>query len=519
MTRMELKELVEVGEVEQAHGNMSQRVTGMAFDSGRVERGNVFFAVPGTRADGHDFVPLAIERGAAAVVVERKPELTHGAAWVRVANVRRTMGQWAAHYYAYPSRRLVVVGVTGTNGKTTVTYLVESIFLATGMSPGVIGTVNYRYRGKTFPALHTTPESIQLQSLLAEMVSGGVNSVAMEVSSHALAQERVRGIDFDVALFTNLSRDHLDFHGDMEGYFSAKSRFFTDYLPQSSKSRKVAVIHGEDPRGAELAERARKVGVEVFTYGRGTEWDVHPVALKSGLSGQEGKIQVRDRQVEFSSRLIGETNLENILGAVAVGFALGLSPREVADGVARCETVPGRLERVPNRREISVVVDYAHTPDALEKALRALRPLGSGRLIAVFGCGGDRDRGKRPLMGEIAARLSDLVVLTSDNPRTEEPLKILEEVEAGVKKTGLRRFQISNLKSQSSDLRSEILNLRSYLVEPDRRSAIRRALALARAGDMVLIAGKGHEDYQILGSKRIHFDDREVVREELGEER
>jgi UDP-N-acetylmuramoyl-L-alanyl-D-glutamate--2,6-diaminopimelate ligase len=259
------------------------------------------------------------------------------------------------------------------------------------------------------------------------------------------------------------------------------------------------------------------MGFDVFSYGRGREWDIHPLAFEEDLNGIRGKILARNQQIDFSSRLIGSANLENILGAVGVGFALGLSKRAISAGIARLESVPGRLETIENRLGISVLVDYAHTPDALERVIGALRPFAKGRLMVLFGCGGDRDRGKRALMGEIAARLADLVVLTSDNPRTEEPLRILEEIEDGVRKTGIKKFQISDIKSQMSSPQSEILNLKCYLVEPDRRAAIGLALGLARAGDLVLIAGKGHEDYQILGATRIHFDDREVAREELGQ--
>ncbi|HEY5599505.1 MAG TPA: cyanophycin synthetase, partial [Candidatus Manganitrophaceae bacterium] len=298
-------------------------------------------------------------------------------------------------------------------------------------------------------------------------------------------------------------------------YFSAKSRLFADYLRGSSKGRKFAVIHGGDPRGRDLLEKIRRMGFEVVSYGRSREWDVRPVEVEEDLNGLRGKIGVRDEEISFSSPLIGPVNLENILGAVGVGFALGLPKNAIAEGIARLASVPGRLERIKNSLGIAVLVDYAHTPDALGRVIFGVRPLTRGRLIVLFGCGGDRDRGKRPLMGEIAARLADLVILTSDNPRSEEPLKIIEEIEDGVRKTGIKKFQISNLKSQISDLRSEILNLKSYVVEPDRRAAICLALRLARAGDLVVIAGKGHEDYQILGPKRIHFDDREVAREEL----
>lgn len=500
-----------MGEVEEAQGDMDQPVTGLAYDSREVKKGYLFFAVPGARVDGHDFAHQALERGAVAVIVERRAWLPQDATWIRVHDVKSTMGRWAAAFFVHPSRRMVLVGVTGTNGKTTVTYLIESIFAAAGMVTGVIGTINYRYQGQVFPALHTTPESIDLQALLAAMVRAGVRWVAMEVSSHALAMERVRGLEFDGALFTNLSRDHLDFHGDMEHYFASKSKLFTDYLHVSSKRRKFAVIHGGDPRGMDLLGKVGQLGLEVVSYGHGSEWDIHPIEVEADLDGLRGKIRMKDQDFNFSSRLIGAANLENILGAVGVGFALGLPPRAIAEGIARLESVPGRLERLKNSHGITILVDYAHTPDALERVLRAVRPLTRGRLIALFGCGGDRDRGKRPLMGEIAARISDLLVLTSDNPRSEEPLRILEEIEGGVKRTGIKKFSISDFGFPISNLKFD----QGYCVEPDRRAAIRFALWVARAGDLVLIAGKGHEDYQILGSNRIHFDDREVAREEM----
>ncbi len=501
---MRLRDLLEAGEVEEAEGDMDRPVMGLAYDSRAVGEGDLFFALPGTRADGHDFVRQAAERKAAAVVVERKVALPAGCAWVRVRDIRRTMGLWAAKFFAYPSRQMLLVGVTGTNGKTTVTYLLESVFSAAGMVSGVIGTINYRYRDQTLPAHHTTPESVDLQALLAKMVRSGVQSVAMEVSSHASELERVRGMEFDVALFTNLTRDHLDFHGDMEHYFSAKSRLFTDYLPASSKKKKFAVVHGADPKGVELLRKVREAGLETLSYGQGSQWDIHPVEVQENLGGLRGKIRVKNKEIGFSSQLIGAANVENILGAAGVGFAMGLSPDVIAEGIGQLRSVPGRLEKITNDVEISVLVDYAHTPDALERVLQGLRPLTRGRLIALFGCGGDRDRGKRPLMGEIAARLSDLLVLTSDNPRSEDPLRILEEIEDGVQKTGLTKLPVSDLKSQ-----------RGYFVEPDRRDAICLALRLARAGDLILIAGKGHEDYQIVGSQRLHFDDREVARKEL----
>jgi UDP-N-acetylmuramoyl-L-alanyl-D-glutamate--2,6-diaminopimelate ligase len=508
---MQLNELLQAGEVEETGGDLNRPVAGLAYDSRQVKKDFVFFAAPGTRADGHAFIAEAAERGAAAVVVERRIASPASAAWIRVASVRRAMGACAARFYDHPSRGVVLVGVTGTNGKTTVTYLLESIFRAAGMAAGVVGTVNYRYRDCALPAPHTTPESIDLQRLLAEMARAGVEAVAMEVSSHALELERVRGIDFDTAIFTNLTRDHLDFHADMEHYFSSKSKFFTDYLPASAKKKKSAVIHGGDPRGRELLQKIAGLGLDAVSYGHDAKWDVHPVDVKGNLDGLRGWLRMGTRAVEFSSSLIGSINLENILAAAAAGFSLGLAPEAVARGVAALRSVPGRLEKIENRRGFSVLVDYAHTPDALERALSLLKPMTNGRLIAVFGCGGDRDRGKRPLMGEIAARIAEIAVLTSDNPRTEDPLKIIENVEAGVNKTDLKKLDVQDSKFTIHNSKFE----QGYVVEPDRRAAIRLSLGLARPGDLVLIAGKGHEDYQILGARKIHFDDREVAREEL----
>ena len=503
---MRLQDFLTLQKLEQAEGDLDQEVAGLVYDSRRVAKGDVFFAVPGEQADGHQFVNQAIERGAIAVVVADKAKVPSGVTFVRVRDVRATMGLWAAQFYGQPGRRLKIVGITGTNGKTTTTYLIESIFASAGMEPGVIGTINYRYGGKEMPAHHTTPESLDVHALMAEMAQRGARSVAMEVSSHALVQQRVRGVDFDVGIFTNLSRDHLDYHKSMDDYFLAKSRLFTDYLPASAKSAKAAVINGDDARGRELLSKAQHAGLTTWSYGSDEEWDIHPLQVQHNVSGQSGKINVKDRVMEFSSELIGAANLDNILAAVGVGFALQIPERAIVDGIRKLRSVPGRLQRVENSRGVVVLVDYAHTPDALEKTLGAVRPLTNAKVLTVFGCGGDRDRGKRPVMGEIAARLSDLVILTSDNPRSEDPEGILQEIEAGVKKTG-----ISKLEAQAAAFNG----VHGYGVEADRRKAIGLALGWAQPGDVVVIAGKGHEDYQILGKQKIHFDDREVAREIL----
>ena len=498
---MLLRELLHTPDVREEWGPVDRQVQGLACDSRRVRAGSVFFALPGQHADGHDFVDDAVQRGAAAVVVERPVALPPETACVRVSNARRAMAHAAAVFFDHPSRSLVLVGVTGTNGKTTVTYLLEAILGAAGRACGVIGTISRRYGGRERAAALTTPESLEIEELLAEMAGAGVGFVAMEVSSHALDLDRAHGLDFDAAVFTNLSRDHLDYHGDMESYFRSKARLFTECLRASVKERPVAVVNADDPRGLELARLTRDAGLAALTCGRGSRWDVHPVRLDSDVDGLRGTLACGGQEIEFASPLMGEINLENILAAAGTAWALGAAPDAIGAGLARLERVPGRLERVSNGLGVTLVVDYAHTPDALGKVIHALRPLTRGRLITVFGCGGDRDPGKRPLMGEIAARASDAVVVTSDNPRGEEPLAIIRGIEDGVRRGGMRRAGAGRTR-------------RGYRVEPDRRAAIRRGLSLADPGDVLLVAGKGHEDYQILGERRIHFDDREVLREE-----
>ena len=340
---MRLRELLALKEVEEAEGDLDQEVTGLTYDSRQVKAGEIFFAIPGEKVDGHEFIPQALQSGAAGVVVARKGTWPQGTTWIRTKDVRRTMGLWGAYFYGLPSRRMKLVGVTGTNGKTTVTYLVESILSAAGLEPGVIGTINYRYRGRQVPSHHSTPESLELQSLLAEMETAGVQSVAMEVSSHALVQERVRGIDFDVALFTNLSRDHLDYHANMDDYFSAKSRLFTDYLKVSVKPKKAAVIYGGDARGRELLRKVREAGLEAWSYGEDREWDIHPVKVQSDVGGIRGQLEFKGRHLDFSSPLIGAANLQNIMGAVGVGGCLELPAAVIAKGIGQLDLCAGQI--------------------------------------------------------------------------------------------------------------------------------------------------------------------------------
>jgi UDP-N-acetylmuramoyl-L-alanyl-D-glutamate--2,6-diaminopimelate ligase len=508
---MRIKEFVLLDEVERSEGNLEQEVRGLAYDSRKVTAGQVFFAVPGAKADGHDFIAEAVRRGAAAVVFSHEGHWPKAPASVQVKDVHRTLGLWAAHFYGRPSQHLRLVGVTGTNGKTTLTYLIESVLAAAGLTPGVIGTINYRYPGYETPSHHTTPESLDLEEMLARMVRHGVKAVAMEVSSHALTQQRVRGLEFDVGVFTNLSRDHLDYHRDIDEYFLAKSKLFTDYLKISPKLRKAAVIYGGDPHGRELVEKLRSSDVKIWSYGEERQWDVHPVDIENDVRGLRGTVQAKEQIIRFQSALMGTANLQNILGAIGVARALGIGADALVRGIGQLESVPGRLEKIANDRGLTILVDYAHSPDALEKVLGAVRLLTRGKLITVFGCGGDRDRGKRPLMGEIAARLSDRVVLTSDNPRTEDPAAIVKDVEEGVRKFMLKIVDGAGLSCQVRKSSSD----RRYVIELDRRKAIELAIDMAIAGDLILIAGKGHEDYQILGVNKIHFDDREVAREAL----
>lgn len=476
-------------------GPTDVEIAGVAVDSRLVAPGDVFCAVAGTKDDGRRHVSEAVARGARVVVTDTPLAIT-GTTVVEFAAVRPLVGVLAARAFGDPSAALTLVGVTGTNGKTTTTYLLEAIWRAAGHPSGVIGTIEYRHPGGARPAPLTTPDAPMLQRLLAEIRDAGATHAAIEVSSHALAQDRAAGCRFDAAVFTNLTRDHLDFHGTEEAYFDAKARLFDELLPASGKPDPVAVVHVDDPAGARLAARVRTRCVRV---GRQATADVRAVDVTSTLTGTHGTLVFGADAVPFTSPLLGAPMTENILCAAGAAWALGTPPDVIARGIAAAPPPAGRVECIAGPG-YTAVVDYAHTPDALARLLDALRPLTPGTLVTVFGCGGDRDRGKRPLMGEAAARRSDVVVVTSDNPRTEDPQQILGEIEPGVRAGGL----------------APLAGRRGYLVEADRRRAIELALELARPGDLVCIAGKGHEDYQIVGTDKHHFDDREEVRRVLG---
>ncbi|MCS6924853.1 MAG: UDP-N-acetylmuramoyl-L-alanyl-D-glutamate--2,6-diaminopimelate ligase [Candidatus Binatia bacterium] len=482
-------------------GTVDLPISQLAYDSRCVQPGALFFALPGSKVHGAQFISQAIARGACAVVVPPATPVAARVTTITTAAPRVLLGLVADRFYGRPSTSVTLVGVTGTSGKTTTTYLLEAIWQTMGWMPGVIGTVNYRYGDQVFPAPFTTPEAVELQALLAEMVAAGVKHVAMEVSSHALVQERVRGCAWDGAVFTNLGRDHLDFHSDLEDYFAAKSRLFLQALADSEKADRFAVINADDPWGRRLL--SQPLSARVLTYGLQSGVTVSARAVEADARGLRGVLRCGNEEVPFSSTLIGEPHLYNILAAAAAAFALGIPTERVAAGIARCTLVPGRLEKIEVGQPFTVLVDYAHKPDALEKTLLAVRRFTVGRLITVFGCGGDRDRGKRPLMGEVVGRLSDIALLTSDNPRTEDPWQILAEVEPGLMHTGLEKV---------ADPEAIASLRRGYVVLQDRREAIRAALAGAQPGDTVVVAGKGHEDYQIIGTTKYHFDDREEVR-------
>ena len=466
-------------------GPIPATVSGVAHDSRAVKPGDLFVAVPGLRQDGRRYVEDALARGAAAVVLEG-PDLLEGKAVPRVLvpSSREALARLADAYFGHPSGALTVVGITGTNGKTTTSYLVDALLSARGQRTGLIGTVQYRIGAEVISAGQTTPEAVELQSLLRRMVNAGVTAVAMEVSSHGLALSRVDGIDFDVAVFTNLTQDHLDFHGTMDAYREAKRRLFVLLAAGPKPGR--AVVSADDPSGVSMVAG---LPLPTLTYGIRARADVRPTRWSSGAEGIRMSVRTPAGQMDIASPLVGEHNVMNLLAAAGVGVALGIAPDAIGGALGSVGSVPGRFERVEAGQPFLVIVDYAHTPDALERTLETAQKLRApgGRLGVVFGCGGDRDRGKRPLMGEIAARLGDHIWITSDNPRTESPEAIIADIVAGIPG------------GPALD-RHETL--------PDRKSAIQGALAWARAGDIVVIAGKGHEIYQVIGSEVLPFDDR-----------
>lgn len=473
-------------------------IAGVAYDSRRVEPGDLFCAIPGGNTDGHLYCEQALDRGAAALLVERL-EAEFPVPTIRVEQARGAMALAAANLFDWPARKLRVIGVTGTKGKTTTTFLLRAVLASAGITCGLVGTVVTVVGGRPEPIERTTPESPDLQGLLARMAAAGDRAVVMEVSSHALAMSRVVGCEFDTAIFTNLGRDHLDFHGTMEGYREAKLKLFSEHLAWRDKpGPKTAVVNRDDPASEHFLRAAR---VPALTYGLQGGAMVRAEEVELGREGSSFMLragypgQPADWSLPLAIGAPGRYNVYNALAAITGGMAEGIHPRDMAEVLAREYRVPGRLERVDEGRDLTVLVDYAHTPDSLENMLRAVREFSTGRIVLVFGCGGDRDRGKRPMMGRVAADLADLVVLTSDNPRGEDPRSIIAEILAGIGQVESARVH----------------------VEPDRRLAIRQAIAMAQSGDTVVIAGKGHETYQEVGSARLAMDDREEARKAIAE--
>jgi UDP-N-acetylmuramoyl-L-alanyl-D-glutamate--2,6-diaminopimelate ligase len=461
-------------------------IEGLDFDSRRVGPGFLFFAFPGSRADGRQFAADAVARGAVAIVSETEAPVEIRQPWIRVEHGRQALALASRNFYGRPDERLQLTGITGTNGKTTTSYLVDSVLRAAGHTTALIGTIEYHLAGRVLPAVNTTPESLDLVRLLDQLAREGGSYATMEVSSHALALGRIYGLSFHTAVFTNLTRDHLDFHGNMDAYFAAKATLFTG---AGGPPPKAAVLNRDDSYTSWIK---LDPSTEAIYYGMGPESNLRARHISSGFQGLKFVVQYGKTRFNVESPLIGRINVYNILAACGVGLSYGIAPETVARGIAELRAVPGRFERVDQGQPFVVVIDYAHTDDALRNIIAVARGLNPKRVITLFGCGGDRDRTKRPLMGQAAAEASDFVVLTSDNPRSEDPLAIMNDALVGIRRTDV-----------------------PHVVEPDRATAIARALKEAREGDIVILAGKGHEHYQVLKDKTIPFDDRAVAREVL----
>ncbi len=510
------------------------RISGISIDSRKITSGNIFVAVSGNNVDGHMFIEKAIKAGCKAILADRG-KVPRGVrkktVVVEVENTRAVLGHIASNFYNHPARLMKMIGITGTNGKTTVSYLIESIIRAGGGNPGVIGTVSYRYSGRSgknieMPADFTTPEAPDLHKLLKKMSDNGVSHVVMEVSSHALAQQRIEGLKFDVALFTNLSRDHLDFHKDMNRYYDSKKKLFCEYLHPNGQAIVVIDKNKAQHKGPdsiqdnstnwghkmaaevehELCSQSNKISVMTCCLDK--DCSIHPSKYSFTLAGTSAEIVNPKGSFQIYSELTGEFNLRNILAATGATASLGYKNTEIFKGISAVKNIPGRLEKIRSSNQATFFVDYAHTPDAMENVLQTLKQLQSGRLICVFGCGGDRDPGKRPMMGKIAGDYCDVVLATSDNPRTESPIKILNEIEIGLKRSHLGRNRAEIILTENKR--------QGYDIIQSRREAIAVAVRYSRSGDIVLISGKGHESYQITITGVKYFDDREEVRKQMG---
>src|SRR5213082_1112821 len=485
---MQLKVLAGAITPRRVSGSLDREVESIAYHSRRVQRNTLFVAIRGEKSDGHQFVDQAIELGASVIVAEREISSPRATCLV-VENTRNALADLSANFYGHPARKLRLAAVTGTNGKTTTTFLIKHICEKAGLRSGLIGTVQYEIGERVIPATRTTPEALDVQELLAQIVNASCRVAAMEVSSHALAQERTRGIEWDVAVFTNLTQDHLDFHGTMENYFEAKMKLFADLAEQTGKTKPVAVINIDDRYGAQLVDRLDKK-ISMITYGVSARADFRASNYHAEFAGTSYQLDAHGKSYLVRVPLIGRFNVANSMAALAAASSVGIGLREAILSLSRSPQVPGRLEAVPAKRQFQVFVYYAHTDDALLNVLKTLRELEPRKLLVVFGCGGNRDRQKRPLMGRVADEFADYAIITSDNPRKENPDSIIAEVEKGFRSNHYEKIT-------------------------DRAEAIARAVALAQPRDVVLIAGKGHEKYQEFADHTIPFDDIQVARRAL----
>ncbi len=489
---MKLQKLIsDFGSFTTISGRKDIEINGIASDSNNVKSGFAFISIKGLKADGHNFINDAISRGAAAIIVEKDVEVLEDITIIRVSDTKKILPVIADTFYNYPSNRMNIIGVTGTNGKTTTTYFIDQILRKAGRKTGIIGTINYQIGDRIIPAVNTTPGPIQLRALLNQMLEANIEYAIMEVSSHAIAQRRIAGIEFDTCIFTNLTPEHLDYHETLEKYRDTKLRLFEQMGKNSKKNTaKKAVINIDDPASRRFIDVCH---VDIITYGLNTNAFVYATDIRSTLNGSRFKLRIGSESIEVKINLAGKYNIYNALAATSAALAANLSLNEIKSGLESLKSVPGRFEKITTDAGFYIIVDYAHTPDGMKQVLSTARDLTPNRIITVFGCGGDRDRLKRPQMGRISSELSDYTIITSDNPRTEDPMKIIEEIIQGIKGTGRHDVEII----------------------PDRKSAIKRAIELAKKNDLVIILGKGHETYQVLKDTVVPFDDREVVKEIL----
>lgn len=487
-----LSQLLETIDAVEVIGSTEQVIQDVSYDSRAVKDGSLFICLDGARVDGHSYARKAAEAGAVAILAEKEVDVPNGVTVIRVADTHAAMQSLVPYFFDYPSRKLRMIGVTGTNGKTTSTYVLRSILRKAGYRVGVIGTIQIMIEEEVLPISNTTPDVVDLQKVLVRMVEAKIDYVIMEVSSHALALNRVAGCDFNVAMFTNLTQDHLDFHKTLEQYALAKAELFARLASRDNcKPNRAAVVNLDDNASAVMIKAAE--GVKVITYGIHSDADIRATDIRVTGSGTSFKIVGKYGKQSLNLRLTGIFNVYNVLGTICAALSENISWETILGSLMSFTAVAGRFELIDGGQSFPIIVDYAHTPDGLENILNTAKEFTRGRIIVVFGCGGDRDRTKRPIMGRIAATLGDVVIATSDNPRTEDPDAILADVEAGI-------LEVLDDKTQ-------------YEKIADRRSAIERAITMANADDVVMIAGKGHETYQILNSGTIHFDDREVARE------